>query len=675
VEAGGVLQIAAFRKLWIALTLSSLGDWLGLLATTALASSLVKNDLQESTFAIGGVLIFRLLPAVLIGPFAGVFADRFDRRRTMVVCDVARFFMFVSIPLVISIDGVPGIPYLLFASFVVESISLMWIPAKEAAVPNLVPSEKLEAANQLSLITTYGSAPVAALVFAGLAKLSDALASQIPFFSANPVDLALYFDGSTFLFSAFTVWRLQDIGRARRDDRVGDRKPGVFSEIKEGWRFIGQTALVRGLVVGILGAFAAGGAVIALGRPFVGLLEGGDAAYGLLFGAVFFGLAVGMGLGPRLLADFSRRRLFGLSIMSAGGSLVVMSLLPNLILALFATVAVGAFAGIAWITGYTLLGREVEDAVRGRTFAAVQSLVRIDLLVVLAGAPFISGGIGDHSFEVLGADIHVFNGVTVTLFFGGLIAMAVGFISYRQMDDGRVSLRRELVASLTHAPVVGNPHPGFFISLEGGEGAGKSTQVAELAQWLTGRGYEVVTTFEPGSTATGGQVRTLLLDRRSAGLAPRAEALLYAADRAQHVSEVVEPALRRGAVVISDRYIDSSLAYQGGGRDLSRQDISRISAWATAGLLPDLTLLLDVDPEVGLQRIHGQADRLESESLDFHVRVRAAFLELAKTGRSRYVVVDASRPPAEVQLELRRAVTERLDGSALHVRKAKVRTA
>jgi dTMP kinase len=620
------------------------------------------------------VLIFRLLPALLIGPFAGVFADRFDRRRTMVVCDVARFFMFVSIPLVISIDGVPGIPYLLFASFVVESISLMWIPAKEAAVPNLVPPEKLEAANQLSLITTYGSAPVAALVFAGLAKLSDALASQISFFSANPVDLALYFDGSTFLFSAFTVWRLQDIGRARRDDTVGDRKPGVFSEIKEGWRFIGQTALVRGLVVGILGAFAAGGAVIALGRPFVGLLKGGDAAYGLLFGAVFFGLAVGMGLGPRLLSDFSRRRLFGLSIMSAGGSLVVMSLLPNLILALFATVAVGAFAGIAWITGYTLLGREVEDAVRGRTFAAVQSLVRIDLLVVLAGAPFISGAIGDHSFEVLGANIHVFNGVTVTLFFGGLIAMAVGFISYRQMDDGKVSLRRELISTLTHAPLIGNPHPGFFISLEGGEGAGKSTQVAELSRWLTDEGYEVVTTFEPGSTTIGGQVRTLLLDRKSTGLAPRAEALLYAADRAQHVSEVVEPALRRGAVVISDRYIDSSLAYQGGGRDLSRQDISRISAWATAGLLPDLTLLLDLDPALGLQRIGGRADRMESEALEFHVRVRTAFLELAKTGRSRYVVVDASRSPEEVQAELRAEVTRRLEAAEMHSEGAPVRT-
>jgi dTMP kinase len=658
-DVRGVLRYPAFRRLWIALSLSSLGDWLGLLATTALASDLVDDDLQSSTFAIGGVLIFRLLPAVLIGPFAGVLADRFDRRRTMVVCDIARFAIFASIPVVVSIDGVPGIAYLLVASFLVESVSLLWIPAKEASVPNLVPPEKLEAANQLSLITTYGSAPVAALVFAGLAKLSDALGSAIGFFSTNPVDLALYFDASTFLFSAFTVSRLgSSIGRARRED-PSERRPGVFADLVDGWRFIGQTPLARGLVVGILGAFAAGGAVIALGRPFVGLLQGGDAAYGMLFGAVFTGLALGMALGPRLLGDLNRRRMFGLSIIGAGTSLAVESLLPNLVLALFATVAVGGFAGIAWITGYTLLGREIDDAVRGRTFAAVQSLVRVDLLVVLAGAPFLSGVIGDHEFPVFRARVR-FDGVTLTLFAAGLLAVGVGLLAYRQMDDGRVSLWRELVSAVTRLPVGGNPHPGLFVSFEGGEGAGKSTQVQRLAEWLRSQGVEVVTTFEPGATATGAAVRTILLDTRTTGLSDRAEALLYAADRAQHVAEVIEPALRRGAVVVTDRYVDSSLAYQGGGRDLPAGSVARLSAWATGGLLPDLTVVLDVEPAVGLSRLTGRADRIESETLEFHERVRATFLDLARQAPARFLVVDAGRPPAEIHDTVREEVARRL---------------
>lgn len=670
-EVRGVLGYPAFRKLWIALSLSSLGDWLGLLATTALASNLAGDGTGKATFAIGGVLIFRLLPAVLLGPISGVFADRYDRRITMVSCDLVRFLLFVSIPVVTKYGN--GIAYLLAASFLIESVSLFWIPPKEASVPNLLPRTKLEAANQLSLITTYGSAPVAAAVFAVLAKTADALGQAMPFFKANPVDLSLYFNAATFLFSAFTVFRLREIGgpRQSRQPATADgeqTKASFYSDLKDGMRFLLRTPLARGLILGILGAFAAGGAVIALGRPFVGLLGGGDAAYGVLFGLVFAGLAIGMGAGPRWLRHMTRQRTFGLSIMSAGISLVVESVMPNLVLALFATLAVGFFAGIAWITGYTLLGAEIDDELRGRTFAAVQSLVRVDLLVTLACAPFLSGLVSevvDHwlgrtSVEVASLTIRL-DGVTLTLLAGGLTAFAVGFFAFRQMDDGVRPLWRDLAALvpwLTRRRSHG--HPGLLVALEGGEGAGKSTQQRLLADWLETQGLEVVTTFEPGATRSGAVIRSILLDRSNTGLSARAEALLYAADRAHHVDEVIRPALARGAIVITDRYVDSSLAYQGAGRELEHEEVRQLSEWATGGITPDLTVLLDVRPEVGLRRIRGTADRIEAESLEFHQRVRERFLELARADVSRHVIIDAAAAEPRVHAAVRVAVEERL---------------
>ncbi|MDQ6649240.1 MAG: dTMP kinase [Actinomycetota bacterium] len=652
-----VLRVRPFRQLWVALTLSSLGDWIGLLATTALASSLYRSYSAQS-YAIGGVLIVRLAPAVVLGPFAGAFADRFDRRRTMVVADCLRFALFASIPLVRRID------YLLVASFLIESVGLFWIPAKEASVPNLVPRERLEAANQLSLITTYGSAPLGAAIFTGLSLLNSVLASGLPFFHTNPVDVALYFDALTFLFSAATIFRLREITGAPspREPAAAAVRPGVSAflrSITEGWQFVGQTPLVRGVVIGIIGAFSAGGVIIATGKLYVTQLGGGNAAYGVLFGAVFLGLATGMLLGPRVLADFSRRRLSGLAIVLAGLSLALMAVLPNLVLVLFAVISVGAWAGVAWVTGYTLLGLEVADEVRGRTFASLQSLVRIDLLAVLSVTPFLVGLIGRHSIHLGHTSIRL-DGVTLTLLGAGLLAAGLGVVAFRQMDDRPgVPLVADLLASVRGETGYPNSrrYPGLFVAVEGGEGAGKSTQVALLVAWLRERGCDVVTTREPGATAAGAAVRALLLDPATGTLAPRAEALLYAADRAEHVERVIRPALDRGAVVVTDRYVDSSLAYQGAGRNLPPDEVARLSRWATEGLTPDLTVLLDVDPALGLRRLSAAADRIEAESLEFHQRVRSSFLALADRSARRYLVVPADDPPELVSA----AVRERLE--------------
>lgn len=194
---------------------------------------------------------------------------------------------------------------------------------------------------------------------------------------------------------------------------------------------------------------------------------------------------------------------------------------------------------------------------------------------------------------------------------------------------------------------------GLFISFEGGEGTGKSTQVRRFAARLRSLGLPVTLTREPGGTALCQQIRAVLLDPANTDLAPRAEALLYAADRAQHVATVVNPALVAGRIVITDRYVDSSVVYQGHTRGMGVEEIAALSAWGTSGLRTDLTVILDADPTLALARIatteFGKADRIEAEAIEFHESVRAGFLDRAATDPDRYRVVDALGTPDEVE--------------------------
>jgi len=209
-----------------------------------------------------------------------------------------------------------------------------------------------------------------------------------------------------------------------------------------------------------------------------------------------------------------------------------------------------------------------------------------------------------------------------------------------------------------------------LVAFEGGEGAGKTTQVAALADDLRARGFEVVVTHEPGGTPLGAQLRRLVLDPApGTAPSPRAEALLFAADRAEHVERVVRPALARGAIVLTSRFADSSTAYQGFGRGLGPDEIAGLNRFATGGLVADLTVLLDLDPAQGLRRRAAataeaagqtQPDRVEAEPLELHQRVRAAFLELARAAPDRYVVLDASAPVGVVHVQVLAAVLSRL---------------
>jgi len=669
-----VLSIKPFRRLWIALSLSSLGDWLSIFALLALASYLTqKHSAGQSitaaaaaqTTAVGLVWVAALLPALLLGPVAGAIADRLDRRRTMIVGDVLRGLLYLSIPLF------PNLIWLYTAKFLAGVVSLFWNPATAASIPNLVPPDKLERANQYSLLGTYGTAPLAAGLFSVLALISEALGRVLPFFRTNPVSLALYINAATYAVSALTVFFLTQIPK-RQNSKISVRS--TAKSIWEGWQYIGKTPVVRGLATGMVGAFVAAGVVVGLAYPYIKFtLEGGNAGFGLVFAAIFVGIALGMLAGPRLLTGFSLRRLFGLTIIAAAVPLALIGLIPNLIMVTVLVIVLGALSGIAYATGFTIVGLEVDDDTRGRVFAFFQSSIQVILLTVIAAVLFLSAaftkliagltGSGDVKFAHV---VYASVGQNVVILLGAGVAAALGVWSYRQMDDRKgVPLREDLLAAVRGGPFAPVPQaahhngsappaapPGLLIAFEGGEGSGKTTQSRLIAIWLRELGYDVETTHEPGATKIGMRLRALLLDTAHTGLSPRAEALMYAADRAEHVASVIAPALKRGAIVITDRYVDSSLAYQGAGRNLPVEEITSFNSWATGGRVPDLTILLDMNPIAGLQRRTRSADRLEAEPAEFHQRVRAGFLSLAHAEPSRYLVLDADRPQDEITREI-----------------------
>ncbi|GAA1654974.1 dTMP kinase [Georgenia ruanii] len=212
-------------------------------------------------------------------------------------------------------------------------------------------------------------------------------------------------------------------------------------------------------------------------------------------------------------------------------------------------------------------------------------------------------------------------------------------------------------------PTTVSPASGCFVALEGGDGAGKTTQQELLGRWLRELGHEVVLTREPGGTELGRVLREAVL--HGGDVDPRTEALLYATDRAHHVHQLVRPALGRGAVVVTDRYIDSSVAYQGAARDLGAAEIRDLSLWATRGLLPHLTVLLDLDPAAGAARLTGAPDRIERESAAFHTRVREHYLALAAADPERYLVLDATWPPERIHAAVRERLAPLLPAPAL----------
>lgn len=398
-------------------------------------------------------------------------------------------------------------------------------------------------------------------------------------------------------------------------------------------------------------------------------LGGGPATFALLILGLTGATGVGIRTAGKVLPTLSRRRLLSLATAVTGLALLAMGLVPDTATVLMIAVLAGYAAGVAAHTGHVLVDQETEESRRARTTEHLQAVVRVLIALGALAGPLLAAAIGAHR---LGSGDFVFEhgGAAFTLMLIGALLLPVAVVVLARTDDrSGVPLRRDLREALRGGdPAVAPAATGFFIALEGGDGAGKSTQVEALADWIRAKGHEVVVTREPGATPVGKRLRSILLDVSSAGLSNRAEALLYAADRAEHIDSVVRPALERGAIVISDRYIDSSVAYQGAGRDLSPTEIARISRWATSGLVPHLTVLLDVDPETARERFTEAPDRLESEPPAFHARVRSGFLTLAAADPTRYLVVDAGQEPESITTVVRHRLDQLLPLSKAEIK-------
>jgi dTMP kinase len=631
-----VLAIPAFRRLWLVTSVAGICDWMSLLALSALATQLTSGYTAQS-FALGGVVATKLFPALVLGPLAGALADKFDRRRVMVVCDLLRFGLFVSIPLVGSLW------WLFVATFLIEICALFWIPAKDASVPNLLRRpDQVETANQLNLVMTYGVAVItAASLFAVITRVGGVVGGSG---SALPtVFVALVMSGVAYLVIALTVWfRIPEIsGRATERRAAG---PGLIAMLRDGASFVVRTPLLRGLVIGIVGAFAAGGTVVGSATLYAASLGGGNAAYGVLFASVFVGLAFGMGAAPRMARRIPHNRLFGAAIVAAGIALVLVSIAPHLFVAIGAVMLVGGFAGIAFLTGLTIIGSQVADEVRGRIVAFVQSIVRLTLLGSMALVPLIVGVVNARWIVVFGHPVLV-DGTRVVMLAGGAVAAVVGMLAYRQMDDRRTEpILPDLLAALRR----GEPRhgTGVLIAVEGAAVEETTEQAARLARRLRAAGHLVV---EPDGGERDRE-RWTAATREAALSGPRAQALAAAAVRADQVERVVRPALAKGAVVVVDRFLVSPLVQFGVAADrassagqpgLDPSELESLAAWATGRLRPDVSVLLDRAPVEEPPQVGGVAG-------EEHVRVQRLLTRMAAAEPHRYVVVDPDGSPEEV---------------------------
>ncbi|HEU5474306.1 MAG TPA: dTMP kinase [Actinophytocola sp.] len=646
-----MLAIRAFRRLWGVTYLCSIGDWLSLLALTGLVTKLTEGY-QAQSFAFAGVVLTQLLPGLLFAPLGGVLADRFDRRKVMVVCDLLRCALFASIVIV-------GTAWWLFlANFMIGCCAMMWIPSKDAAVPNLLRRrDQVETANQLGMVMTYGIAVVTA---AGLYSLVTGIGTTLDFqtdaLALNIAKIIIVINGLLYLTSAILISRIPELSRRAPAEEQGtvvptENLPGLGVMLRDALRFVRSTPLVRGLLIGMIGAFAAGGAVIGTAKAYANSLLGGDSAFGMLFVALFVGLGTGMAISPRLAVRLPHNRLFGIAIVLAGLSLTLVALSPHLAVSLLAVAMVGACAGVAFLTGVTIIGSQVEDAIRGRINAIYQSLMKIILFGATASVPLLVGLVKPRTVTAWGREMLV-DGTRPVLLAAGLLAALVGVIAYRQMDDRRTEpIMADLMAAIRGKP---RRSTGLLIAVEGDTVQDTATQAHLLADWLRHPGRkEVLLATDPALDDR--RLQAVLTGAQLAG--PRAHALVAAAVRADIVERQIRPALDRGALVVMERFVDSPLAQLSAAAGLDQAELEGLADWATARLRPDITLLLDRDPSTMPTPDRG--------SPEHHWRVQRLLTEMARADPDRYVVIDAEGTPDQVAERIRTAVQAALAGRRL----------
>ncbi|MFE7791265.1 dTMP kinase [Streptomyces sp. NPDC057460] len=687
-----LLHVPPLKRLWSAQLVGGIGDALALLVLVLLSlqAAVLEGSFgsgyRGAAFAVAAVFGARILAtllfgAVLLGPLTTLTAPGgpLDRRWLMIGADGLRLALLVVAPL--WIDWMPdkALMMILITVFVTGVGERLWTIAKESAAPALLPAppaegaavrplpDHLDALRRLSLRTDFAAVPAAAAVLLIATLIGNLLGSGLEWFSFHQAALGSYVAAGLFSASISTLYFLELPGSPTprpRSPLEGLRRPSTAGDPDKGRT--GAVPLIVGACAAVAGAIAAAAAVAVLHAADLG---GGPVTFALLILALTGATGTGIRTAEKVLPTLSRRRLLALATAVTGVALLAMGLVPDTATVVFIAVLAGYAAGVAAYTGHTLVDQETEEVRRARTTEHLQAVVRVLIALGAVGGPLLAAAIGTHRLTA-GDFVFAHGGAAFALMLIGALLLPVAAIVLARTDDrSGVPLRRDLREALRGGePAVAPAATGFFLVLEGGDGAGKSTQVEALAEWIRAKGHEVVVTREPGATPVGKRLRSILLDVSSAGLSNRAEALLYAADRAEHVDSLVRPALERGAIVISDRYIDSSVAYQGAGRDLSPTEIARISRWATSGLVPHLTVLLDVDPETARERFTEAPDRLESEPPEFHARVRSGFLTLAAADPTRYLVVDAGQEPESITTVVRHRLDQLLPLSEAEIK-------
>jgi dTMP kinase len=632
-----VLAIRPFRRLLGITYLCGIADWLSLLALTSLITKLVSGYLAQS-YSFSIVVLTQLLPGLLFAPLGGLLADRFDRRKVMVVVDLIRCGLFLSIALV-------GTWWWLFsANFLIGCTAMLWIPAKDSAIPNLLRrKDHLETVNQLSLVMTYGVTAISAF---GLYAVVNGINSNLHLWNSQlgVAKVIVIINGLLYLAAAIIVaTRIPEIsGRSHiHQDRKKDDpdRQSWFAMFRDGLHHARTTPLIRGLMIGMVGAFAAGGAVIGTARLYATSLLGGDSAFGLLLASAFIGAGIGMAFSPRLSKRMSHNRLFGVAIVLAGFALVLVALSPYIVFSLVVVAVVGACAGIAFLTGFTIIGSQVEDSIRGRINSVYQSLMKVTLAGSTLLVPGLVGLVRRQNLTVLGHQM-IIDGTRPVLLGAGLLAVLVGVIAYKQMGDRSTEpILTNLVNTLRRRP---RQVPGLLIAVEGNTQHDTALQARKLVDWLA-TGTRLV---HLASDPTIDESRLFSVAKGVQLTGARAHALVAAAVRADVVEREVLPALSTGAIVVMERYVDSPLAHFGAAGELEQSELEGLADWATGRLRPDITILLDRDPST-------TPVTSGISTAEHHWRVQRLLTEMAAADPDRYLVVNADGDEDEVAQRVR----------------------
>ena len=473
-QVGWVERVFGTRRffaLFNVQVISALGDWVGFFAITSLAASISSQP--EAAIAL--VTTARVAPGLFLAPFIGVLIDRFDRRKIMIVADISRAVVFLCLPLV---QTVPG---LIFASFILELFTLMWSPAKEALIPNIVPEEKLTTANSLSLVAAYATMPIAGPVQYGLKLMNDQLAtvSVLAFMGlgrnlGDTQSLAFYFDAVSFLLSAFILWRFvfrgmpstagPQLSAAEHRDPMAEERSylrRMTDEVREGWQFIYVNPIVRGVILGLATGLIGGAMLVPLGPTFSRYVIGNPNAFPLFITALGLGVATGVILLSIVQNRINKERAFPLLVVAAGVSMFVGVSMSNFWPAALGVFGLGLCAGAVYVLGFTLLQAHTDDELRGRIFATMMTLVRLCVLMALLIGPFLAtvfngfarAATGDPEPEVPTVGVFGFDlavpGVRITLWLAAIILMGAGVLAGRSMKLGLRAGLRDAMANRT----------------------------------------------------------------------------------------------------------------------------------------------------------------------------------------------------------------------------------